>query len=193
MVVSHLLDLAQQAHEKHSAIIWPPQVAALCAVLPPLNRVLEIGTLFGGTLWLWSQLAEDDARLLSIDNGTDGIHNIELAHKAQQIEALIADSAIALPQVEKWFDGEPIDFLFIDGDHSREAIIRDYETYRHLVRPGGIIGFDDVTHYLGGKPAWDEISSGTQTAMTIWPSCDEGFGKAKGETLNLFGVGVLFV
>src|ERR1039458_1866362 len=44
MVVSHLLDLAQQAHEKHSAIIWPPQVAALCAVLPPLNRVLEIGT-----------------------------------------------------------------------------------------------------------------------------------------------------
>jgi len=36
-----------------------------------------------------------------------------------------------------------IDVLFIDGDHSAEGVVADFENYAPLVRPGGVIIFDD--------------------------------------------------
>lgn len=38
----------------------------------------------------------------------------------------------------------PIDFLFIDGDHSYEGVKQDFEMYAPFVRPGGIIAFHDI-------------------------------------------------
>lgn len=38
----------------------------------------------------------------------------------------------------------PIDILHIDGNHSEESSCRDVENYEPLVRPGGIILFDDT-------------------------------------------------
>lgn len=38
----------------------------------------------------------------------------------------------------------PIDFLFIDGDHSYEGVKQDFEMYSPFVRPGGIIAFHDI-------------------------------------------------
>jgi hypothetical protein len=37
-----------------------------------------------------------------------------------------------------------LDFLFIDGDHTYEGVKQDYEMYKHLVKPGGWIGFHDI-------------------------------------------------
>jgi len=38
---------------------------------------------------------------------------------------------------------EGIDLLFIDGDHSKNGVIKDFELYLPLVNSGGIIIFDD--------------------------------------------------
>lgn len=38
---------------------------------------------------------------------------------------------------------EPIDFLFIDADHTYEAIKKDWSDWAHKVRPGGIIALHD--------------------------------------------------
>ena len=35
------------------------------------------------------------------------------------------------------------DCVFIDGDHSREAVLHDYGLARRIVRPGGLIVFHD--------------------------------------------------
>ncbi|MDQ7073504.1 MAG: class I SAM-dependent methyltransferase [Gammaproteobacteria bacterium] len=40
--------------------------------------------------------------------------------------------------------GNPVDFLFIDGDHTAEGVTADFNDYKHLVRPGGIIAFHDI-------------------------------------------------
>lgn len=73
-------------------------------------------------------------------------------------------------ELEATLDGAPLDILFIDGDHSYEGARTDLETYRHLVRPGGLIVFHDIvrdhaerfgtggSRWAGGVPIlWQEI------------------------------------
>jgi len=38
---------------------------------------------------------------------------------------------------------EPLDVLYIDGDHTYEGVKRDYEVHRPRVKPGGVIFFHD--------------------------------------------------
>ena len=39
---------------------------------------------------------------------------------------------------------EPIDLLFIDGNHDYEAVLQDYEQWSPLIKTGGVIAFHDV-------------------------------------------------
>jgi cephalosporin hydroxylase len=53
-----------------------------------------------------------------------------------------------------------VDILFIDGDHSYNAVISDFKMYSSLVAPGGYIIFDDYLdheHSPDVKPAVDFI------------------------------------
>jgi len=45
-----------------------------------------------------------------------------------------------------------VDLLFIDGDHSYDGVILDYNSYAPLVRKDGIIMFDNY-----GDESWDEV------------------------------------
>ncbi|MBI4708036.1 MAG: class I SAM-dependent methyltransferase [Candidatus Omnitrophica bacterium] len=55
---------------------------------------------------------------------------------------------VEILQGKSWeFSGEwnkEVDFLFIDGDHSYEAVLRDYLDWGKFVKKGGFIGFHDV-------------------------------------------------
>jgi predicted O-methyltransferase YrrM len=44
-------------------------------------------------------------------------------------------------ELKKYIDG--IDILFIDGDHSYDGVMNDFELYSQLVKNGGYIVFDD--------------------------------------------------
>jgi predicted O-methyltransferase YrrM len=41
------------------------------------------------------------------------------------------------------FSDESLDWVYIDGDHSYEAVKRDLEAYYRVVKPGGFIAGDD--------------------------------------------------
>ena len=43
---------------------------------------------------------------------------------------------------------EKFDFIFIDGDHSVNQVLRDWE-YSNLLNDGGIVGFHDTSHHTG--------------------------------------------
>ena len=45
-----------------------------------------------------------------------------------------------------------LDFLFIDGDHSYECVLSDWLLYAPLVKPGGIVAFDDSRLESRGVP-----------------------------------------
>jgi predicted O-methyltransferase YrrM len=57
---------------------------------------------------------------------------------AGKVHLLVADSRTADPPPE------PLELLFIDGDHSYEGAKADYERWRAFVRPGGHLLFHDA-------------------------------------------------
>jgi predicted O-methyltransferase YrrM len=56
---------------------------------------------------------------------------------------------------------EPIDFLYIDADHSYDGVTADLEAWVPHVKPGGLIVGDDYGNaiYPGVKRAWDEFEA----------------------------------
>lgn len=163
-----------------SSIIKPFQIRSeilgLLEELEKNNRpksIVEIGTARGGTLFLFTRVATDNATFISIDlMDRDYLGGYpkwktnfykSFAQKKQKIHLLRADShdTATLKDVKSILDGNKVDFLFIDGDHTYKGVKRDFELYSPLVRSGGIVAFHDIgqpkegTH--GVNEFWKEI------------------------------------
>jgi predicted O-methyltransferase YrrM len=142
----------------------------------PPARVLEIGTGRGGTLFLLSQVARDDALLVSVDApGTSGFGSQpeyidrrrlyeSLGRGRQRVVFVAADSHLpeTRAHIEHIFAGRPLDLLFIDGDHSATGVDADFRMYSPLVREGGLVAFHDIVRgpheQVGGVPDfWQRV------------------------------------
>jgi hypothetical protein len=129
---------------------------AVCDLKP--RCVLELGTARGGSLYLWTQAATDDALIVSVDlpggefGGGYSQARVPLyesfARPGQTITLLRTDSQKpqTLEKVKAALKDQPADFAFIDADHRYEGVKKDYLLYSPLVRPGGLIGFHDIYH-----------------------------------------------
>ena len=129
----------------------------MLAADPPL-ALLEIETAGGGSLFLWSRVADDDAVVVSVDlpwgrwGSSYPLTRAPLyrafARARQRVVFIRGDShAIAARErVERALAGRPLDFLFSDGDHTYEGALLDYELYAPLVRQGGIIALHDIAN-----------------------------------------------
>jgi predicted O-methyltransferase YrrM len=118
--------------------------------------ILEIGTLNGGTLFLFSRVANKDALIISIDlpKGNFGklhfdwrvplIKHFPLPNQKVKLIRANSHDKSTLGQLNKILDNKKLDFLFIDADHTYEGIKKDFEMYGPLVREGGIIAFHDI-------------------------------------------------
>jgi predicted O-methyltransferase YrrM len=129
----------------------------LVAELKP-KVILEIGTAGGGTLFLFTRVADSEALIISIDLpavfGLLGegypMWKIPLyksfSKEKQKIFLIQGDSHSieTLRKIKEILRDDKIDFLFIDGDHSYEGVKKDFEMYSPLVRKGGIIAFHDI-------------------------------------------------
>ena len=152
----------------------------LVSELHPL-RVLEIGTRHGQTLMCWCRLAHPYATIVSVDL-PDGPYGGGYPPDAgqvfgayvqgqQDLTLIPADSHAprTLQLVEGKFPASNIDFLFIDGDHSYDGVMNDYEMYGPLVRKGGLIAFHDIADHAPEmschvREAWlDIVSAGDFT------------------------------
>ncbi len=71
--------------------------------------------------------------------------------------------------VKSW--KEPIDILFIDGDHSYKGVIRDYNLFSPFVRKNGLILFHDTnhSHFPSIKKAVDEVKGLQKIVFTEFP------------------------
>jgi predicted O-methyltransferase YrrM len=157
-----------------------PEITVLLERLrkEPPHTILELGTWRGGTLFLFTRVASDDALLLSVDlpGGDFSVSHhpaVEIlyrsfARKHQRVELVIGDShdPATLDQIRKRLDEREIDFLLIDADHSYEGVKQDFEVYGPLVREGGLIAFHDIVpgseRFVGGVPRfWAELKSTT--------------------------------
>jgi len=152
------------------------EIAKLLEIVKKLKPklILEIGTAGGGTLFLFSRIADPEAIVISVDL-PDGAFGggypkwkmplfEEFAKNGQNIKLLRADShnAETIDLIKTALGDRLIDFLFIDGDHTYEGVKMDFEMYSPLVRKGGIIAFHDIVpgppENVGGVPLfWNEV------------------------------------
>jgi len=155
-------ELIEFAFNSHCNLLQPFQMkeeilklVSMAADVKPKN-VIEIGTLTGGTLFLLSRVASDEAAIISIDlphgpfGGGYHFWKIPLfksfASKRQKIHLIRSDSHSAgtLLKVKNILNGAKVDFLYIDGDHTYEGVKKDFEMYSPLVIKGGMVAFHDI-------------------------------------------------
>ena len=146
--------------------------------------VVEIGTHKGGTLVCWAAVAAPFAHMISIDmicaESGLGTRAEDLARvraqlrPSQRLSAITGDSHSenTRNRLHDVLAGAPIDFLWIDADHSYAGVKQDVEMYAPLVRPGGLIALHDI-HGSAANPQaeshvyWKEIKRRHRTREFI--------------------------
>jgi predicted O-methyltransferase YrrM len=164
----------------------------------PPRALLEIGTHKGGSFFLFSRIAANDAVLISLDlpHGKFGggyaawqkrLYR-SFRRSQQRIELVQADShdAGTLRLITELLGENQLDFLMIDGDHSYEGVKADFLAYTPLVRTGGIIALHDIVPgqegFVGSVPQfWQEIKKDRRVEEFV-ASWQQGG----------YGIGVLF-
>jgi cephalosporin hydroxylase len=138
------------------------------------RTVVEIGTANGGTLLALCRLADEHGTIVSIDlpggrfGGGYSAWRMSLYQafgtRSQKIELLRGDShsSAMFGKLKQILAGRPVDFLFIDGDHTYDGVKRDFELYSPLVARGGMIGFHDIAPVsppgdYGVRRLWEEL------------------------------------
>ena len=48
-----------------------------------------------------------------------------------------------MQKIDKVLNGEKLDLLFIDGDHTYKSVLCDWLIYKNFVAKGGIVAFHD--------------------------------------------------
>ena len=152
--------------------------------------MVEIGTAKGGTLYSFCQVAAEPALVISIDLpggkfgvGTEAPSHMALFAKEGQTLQFLRCDAHEDSTKQSLLDilaGRPIEFLFIDGDHTYEGVKTDFEMYSPLVRPGGVVAFHDIVQHRSETGCevdrfWNEIKSQYAYHEFVDPR-DEGWG-----------------
>ena len=155
-----------------------------------LNYV-EIGCYAGGSACL--MLQRENTNVFSIDLGNPinpeiVKQNINKLNKHNNNYFYIKGSSHDLETLNtliKYID--EIDVLFIDGDHSYDGVILDFEMYSKLVKNGGYIIFDDYNDYQYSpqvKPAVDSIISNLKNSYNIIGTVKNTLGARPSELID---------
>ena len=134
--------------------------------------VVEIGTDEGGRLFLWTRAAAGDAHLVAIDTrplgrlGRLSVYAVVrrcFARDGQRVDLLFTRDSHdprTVEQLTRLLGAAPVDFLFIDGDHSYDGVKQDYELFAPLAREGAIVALHDVgaADAPGVMQFWSELT-----------------------------------
>jgi len=136
----------------------------------PNLRFLEIGTFEGRScLWLLENILTDpSSTIICIDPYIDAplfsrkgarrrfFENLAKSGRESQVKYIGMKSQEIMKYLKPGFD-----FIYIDGDHSLAAVIEDAFAAKELIKPGGIIIFDNYC------PAFKEVIKGVDIFIDV--------------------------
>lgn len=121
------------------------------------RAALEIGTLFGGTLYYWITRAPRGATVVSVDmdvDPRDDRYGPQTRGRARLWPAWASAAGVALHTLVgpsntfrasvRGLAPNGLDFVFIDGNHTYPWARSDLLTYWDQVNPGGVVAFHDI-------------------------------------------------
>ncbi len=115
------------------------------------RRLVEIGVFEGVTTLALRRVMAADGVLFAVDPFPVGRLGVSFHERIARVEADRSDNGRvewiratgADAAVDPRVAGEPIDFIFVDGDHRWEGIAGDWEAWSGRVVPGGVMAFHD--------------------------------------------------
>ena len=128
----------------------PPALLAGCAILPhrydliahlPKGGVVaELGTMRGVfARWILQAARPASLHLFDLDFALLEHDPLSAALASGQVRLHEGDSAENLAR----FPENHFDWIYVDGDHRYDGVVRDIAAARDRVRPGGFLVFDD--------------------------------------------------
>ena len=161
----------------------------LVKTLPDKSLIVEAGSYIGGSIvtlaaallarghTIWSA----ESFTGNLDNTVDGWPLPTLKKYVQNTKSNLPFLNINIAQLPgqfaaNMFEDESIDFMFIDGDHSTEAVLRDIEIWLPKVKTGGILAGDDIDWASVKQAVEHKFGSSYVEKQSIWHT-------VKGKTL----------
>lgn len=105
--------------------------------------ILELGTGYGRSTSALAEIVPDDGLLITIDKN----NYIKYKPQIKNIKYIIATLGRDDQKIKDFIKNlniQSIDCLFIDADHRADAIKKDFENYKYLVKDWGYIMFHDI-------------------------------------------------
>jgi predicted O-methyltransferase YrrM len=132
----------------------------------PAN-IIELGTCLGITTAYLSK-ACSDAEVITIEGcpetakvASQNFEDLEL----KNVELQVGNFDVLLPKV---IEGkEQLDFVYIDGNHRKDATLNYFKWCLPKVHDGSLLIFDDIYWSQGMKEAWEEIKSHPDVTVTV--------------------------
>ena len=141
------------------------------------SRIVELGTCLGITTAYLAKAAPI-ARVTSIEGcpETAAVAAENLSHlNIQNVELQVGNFDELLPGLIH--QAEALDFVFIDGNHRKDATLNYFKWCLPKLSENGIMIFDDIYWSKGMKEAWQEIKAHPNVTVTI----------------DLFWIGLVFI
>lgn len=126
--------------------------------LPDNSTIVEVGSFYGGSVVaLAAATLDKNLRITSVESFTGNLNNTVDGLPLPSVEEYVKNvktkwpylnvNTVALPGqiAAKNYADESLDMVFIDGDHSTEAVKRDIALWWPKVKKCGILAGDDYT------------------------------------------------
>lgn len=143
---------AQHTAAEHAALKrWATQRLSLVEIGVAEGAsamVLRQAMSSSGTLWLIDPFHISRKRFINATKRA--AHRVVGGYKKGSVVWI---EKFSFDAVNRWH--APIDFLFIDGDHSEAGVNQDWENWHRFVVPGGVVAFHDASTFPGGWPQDD--------------------------------------
>jgi len=145
------------------------------------QTVVEIGTMYGGTFYTWARHLDSVETLVSVDvpGGTTPPRFLRRAAPEKRLEFVRGDShaTATREQVSEVLNGDDVDVLFVDGDHSLEGVREDWEMYRGLLADDGVVLFHDIVsieedEWTDVDLFWDQLKTNHEVVELVDPDYD---------------------
>ena len=137
-----------------------------------VKTYVEIGTLHGGSMSLVIQEKIADSLFIGIDlfeytnfgenpkkidpkgfivDESIARKNIDSNNNDNQFFLIKGDSRSknTIDSFKKILNGRLVDFLFVDGLHTKEGVVSDFENYKVFLNEGAYVVFDDYNDHKG--------------------------------------------
>jgi len=148
----------------------PPKLAQLIyrlvADLHPRN-IIELGTCLGTTS-IYLQKAAPQAHVYTLEGCPETANIAKESFKkagAADIELIVGNFDDTLKSVIDSL--EQIDFMFVDGNHQKDATLKYFEWALPKVHENTLLIFDDIYWSEGMKEAWAQIKAHPEVTATV--------------------------